>query len=293
MTPTTGHTGLGRVALVTKSGGGEGARIARDVGAWLAGRGVAVVYDADTAAALAADPGFPRAAVPPDVDLVIAIGGDGTLLGAARSAVPLGLPVLGVNFGSLGFLTELQPDEVYDGLAAVIAGRYSIEERQTLRVRYSREGELQQEYAVLNDAVLTKSALARMVGIRLQVDDEHVATYTSDGLIVATPTGSTAYSLSAGGPILDPRMSAFVIAPICPHTMTYRPLVVPGSVRLEIALDEPGEVVFLTLDGQIGFPFDARDALTVDRHPNPARLVRVTRRPFFEVLRRKLRWGER
>ena len=146
---------------------------------------------------------------------------------------------------------------------------------------------------MLNDAVITKSALARMINIALTVDGEEVAVYTSDGLIVSTPTGSTAYSLSAGGPILDPRMGAFVIAPICPHTMTYRPLVVPASVQLEITLRNPDGAVYLTLDGQIGFPLEEEDALRVDNHPSPVRLVRVAGRGFFEVLRRKLRWGER
>jgi len=149
------------------------------------------------------------------------------------------------------------------------------------------------EYALLNDAVITKSALARMINIRVRVDEEEVATYTSDGLIVATPTGSTAYNLSAGGPILDPRMGAFVISPICPHTMTYRPLVVPDSVTIEVSLLSGDEEVFLTLDGQIGYPLLADDRLTIDHHPSPVRLVRITNLGFFEVLRRKLRWGER
>jgi NAD+ kinase len=141
--------------------------------------------------------------------------------------------------------------------------------------------------------VIGKSALARMITIELRVDREEVATYTSDGLIISSPTGSTAYSLSAGGPILDPRMSAFVIAPICPHTMTYRPLVVPGTVLVEASLRSTGEAVYLTLDGQIGIPLESGDTLAVDRYPHAVRLVRVSDHGFFEVLRRKLRWGER
>ncbi len=160
-------------------------------------------------------------------------------------------------------------------------------------MQHLRNGELQQEYALLNDAVITKSALARMITIRLRVDDEDVADYTSDGLIVSTPTGSTAYSLSAGGPILDPRLHAFVVAPICPHTMTYRPLVVPGTVQMSITLQDAGEAVYLTLDGQIGFPFEVVDELLIEGHESSARLIRVTDRPFFEVLRRKLQWGAR
>jgi len=281
------------IGILSKTDIPDGPRMAHDMGRWLTRRSVEVRYDAETAAAIAQPGGFPREELPRDCDLAIVVGGDGSLLSAARAAVPLGIPLLGVNFGSLGFLTELQPDEVFQGLEAVLADDYLIEERHALRVRYRRNGELLQEYALLNDAVLTKSALARMIKIRLRIDEEDVATYTSDGLIVSTPTGSTAYSLSAGGPILDPRMSAFVIAPICPHTMTYRPLVVPSTVQLGVSLVESGEAVYLTLDGQIGFPFNVTDRLEVDDHPHRARLVRVADRPFFEVLRRKLRWGVR
>ena len=150
------------------------------------------------------------------------------------------------------------------------------------------------EYSALNDVVITKSALARMITMDVLVDEEKVATYTSDGMIVATPTGSTAYSLSAGGPILDPRMSAVLVTPICPHTMAYRPLVVPGEVEVAVHLrTATHEAVFLTLDGQVGFPLEHQDVLRIDIHPTPVRLVRLADRSFFEVLRRKLRWGER
>jgi len=282
-----------RVMVVSKIGSPESARLASDMAGWLEQRGVGVIFDPETAKALGHDSGVSPSQLPADVDLAIVAGGDGTLLSVARAASPREIPILGINFGSLGFLTELQPDELLDGLNNLFSGRYSIEERQTLRVRYRRGGQGEREYALLNDAVITKSALARMINIGVRVDDEHVATYTSDGLIVSTPTGSTAYNLSAGGPILDPRMNAFVIAPICPHTMNYRPLVVPGSVRIEVSLHEGDEEVYLTLDGQIGFPFTAADRLVVDTHPHPVHLVRVTGLSFFEVLRRKLRWGER
>jgi len=190
-------------------------------------------------------------------------------------------------------MTELQPEELYTALTRVLRGAYTIEEREALRVRFRRGRKFLGEYAVLNDAVVTKTALARMLVIELRIDGELVATYTSDGLIIATPTGSTAYNLSAGGPILDPRMSAFVIAPICPHTMSYRPLVVPGSVRIEVTLRSLIEEAYLTLDGQVGFPMRQLDAIVVDRHPRSVRLVRVAQRGFFEVLQRKLHWGDR
>lgn len=289
----SGTTPIRRVVVVAKTEPGRGPRIASALGDWLERRGIDVVFDNKTATAVGRLGGVPRNDLPVDVDLAVVAGGDGTLLSVARSAAPLEIPILGINLGSLGFLTELQPEELFEGLATVFDGRFRIDERQTLRVRHVRQGRVQQEYAVLNDAVIGKSALARMITIDLRVDREEVATYTSDGLIIASPTGSTAYSLSAGGPILDPRMSAFVIAPICPHTMTYRPLVVPGTVLVEASLRSTGEAVYLTLDGQIGIPLESGDVLTVDRHPHPVRLVRVSDHGFFEVLRRKLRWGER
>ncbi len=282
-----------RIVVIAKSGSRQSIRLAKELGKWLEGRGVDVCYDTrmEPEEDRLADPN--RNDMPLDVDLAVVAGGDGTLLSVARAAAPRGVPILGINLGSLGFLTELQPDEAFEELAAVLEGGFHIEERQALRVRHVRQGQVQQEYAVLNDAVIGKSALARMVTIELRIDHERVANYTSDGLIVSTPTGSTAYNLSAGGPILDPSMSAFVITPICPHTMTYRPLVVPGSVVVEAFLRSRGEAVYLTLDGQIGIPLESGDSIAVDMHPKAVRLVRVADMGFFEILRRKLRWGAR
>ena len=291
--PAQQHPPIRHVLVVAKLGPPEGRALAARTGEWLESQGVRVTFDSETASAIGRPAGVSRGALPGDLDLAVVAGGDGTLLSVARDAAPLGIPILGVNLGSLGFLTELQPDEILDGLRCVLEGGYAVESRQMLRVRPVRDGQITEEYALLNDAVLAKSALARMIMIDVRVDGDPVARYTSDGLIVATPTGSTAYNLSAGGPILDPRMRAFVIAPICPHSMTYRPLVVPGSVTIEVVLHSDGEAVYLTLDGQIGFPMEAGDSLSIDAHPSPARLVRTLSRSFFEVLQRKLRWGER
>ena len=282
-----------RVAVLAKPGTPEGQRIALELGSWLHERGVTVRFDEHTARALGRRDGIRGDSIPLGTDLVIVAGGDGTLLSAARLAGPKGIPILGVNFGGLGFMTELQPEELYSALERVLRGDYEIEEREALRVRFRRGRTVLGEYALLNDAVVTKTALARMLVIELRIDAELVATYTSDGLIIATPTGSTAYNLSAGGPILDPRMSAFVIAPICPHTMSYRPLVVPGSVRIEVTLRSLTEEAYLTLDGQVGFPMRQLDSIVVDRHPRSVRLLRVAHRGFFEVLQRKLHWGDR
>ncbi len=294
MTVRPGAVGpIRRVVVVTKSGAREGTTIANSLAQWLDRQGIEARYDRETAAAIQRPEVASLEPLPAHVDLAIVAGGDGTLLSVARSAAPQGIPILGINFGSLGFLTELQADEMFAGLEAVFAGRYHIEERQTLRVRYRRRNQEVREYALLNDVVITKSALARMIDLSVRVDGEDVATYTSDGLIVATPTGSTAYNLSAGGPILDPRMGAFVISPICPHTLTYRPLVVPRSVVIDVSLHSDDEEVYLTLDGQVGFPLHPEEELSIDDHPQPVRLLRLAGRSFFEVLRRKLRWGER
>jgi len=284
---------IARVLIVAKVGTVSGRQMARELGDWLIQHGVDVDYESDTAQALGLPAGMPRDKISENIDLALVAGGDGTLLSVAREVAPLGIPILGVNLGTLGFLTELPADERFSGLEAMLAGNYTVEERQTLRVRYSTEGSKPKQYALLNDAVITKSALARMIDLAVRIDGESVVSYKSDGLIVATPTGSTAYSLSAGGPILDPRMRAFVIAPICPHTMNLRPLVVPGDVQIEVSVRSADEEAFLTLDGQLGFPVEDGDRLTIDDHPNPVRLVRVAQRGFFEVLRRKLRWGER
>ncbi len=282
-----------RTLVVAKAADREAAVLAAQITDWLAARGIQAHLEDRTAEELGRQGGLSLEQLPDDLDLGIVIGGDGTLLSVARNVIRKGFPLLGINRGSLGFLTELQPEEMFEHLPAVIAGRYRTERRQRLRVRHVHAGTVRQEFVPLNDAVVTKSALARMIHISLRADGEEVAVYTSDGLIVSTPTGSTAYSLSAGGPVLDPRMAGFVITPICPHTMTYRPLVVPASVRLEIRLAPPLEAVYVTLDGQIGFPIEEGDSLVIDAHPDPVRLVRVTGRGFVEVLRRKLRWGER
>jgi NAD+ kinase len=188
-------------------------------------------------------------------------------------------------------LTAVTTDEIFPVLADALAGRVPMDARMMLEVRKPSDTRV---HRALNEIVVSKGgALARIIDLETTVDGEAVCTYKADGLIVATPTGSTAYNLSAGGPILDPRMSAFVIAPICPHAMSYRPLVVPGSVRIEVTLRSLTEEAYLTLDGQVGFPMRPKDQIVVDRHPRAVRLLRVARRGFFEVLQRKLHWGDR
>jgi NAD+ kinase len=225
-------------------------------------------------------------------DLLIVLGGDGTLLSVAREIAPLGLPILGVNLGSLGFLTEITLKEMADSVAEVLAGNYRIDRRMMLTARLLRGRRLIARHHLLNDVVLNKSALARIIDIDIDIDGKFVTRYRADGLIVCTPTGSTAYSLSAGGPIIHPDMRSFCITPICPHTLTNRPLVVPSHVRIDLRLKRNTEEdVYLTLDGQLGFPMKPGDRVEVRRSRHTIRLLQVPGKPFFDVLRSKLKWG--
>jgi len=198
-----------------------------------------------------------------------------------------------VNLGGLGFLTEITLDELYPILGLVLAGKYRGSRRMLLQVSVQRGGESIAEHVVLNDAVMTKGALARIVDLAVFVEQEYVTTYRADGLIVCTPTGSTAYGLSAGGPILFPSMRAIILVPICPHTLTDRPLVLPEEVRVQVALESQDEDVYLTLDGQVGFPLRYRDLVEVRRADREITLIVSPKKSYYEILRSKLKWGER
>ncbi len=212
---------------------------------------------------------------------------------AARAIALQPRPILGVNLGGLGFLTETGPDEMEKVLAEILAGRYELDPRIGLEVTVLRGGRTIMRQSTLNDAVINKSALARIIEIDLSIDREPVTTYKSDGLIISTPTGSTAYSLSAGGPIVHPNLEAFLITPICPHALSLRPLVVPDRSIAELSLRAGDSEVYLTLDGQVGHPLKKKDRVRVRRSRQPILMVRSRRRSYFEVLRRKLHWGER
>jgi NAD+ kinase len=200
-----------------------------------------------------------------------------------------------VNFGSLGFLTEITRPELQDALAEVIDGRFTLDERMMLSAQARRAGHADHEALVLNDVVFTRTALSRIIDLSVWVGDQFVTRVKADGLIVATPTGSTAYNLAAGGPIVHPAMTAFVVTPIAPHTLSNRPIVVPAEreVRVEVSADNGGAEVYVTFDGQSGFPLAPGDAVAIRRAPRTVRLVRATTRTYFEVLRQKLKWGER
>jgi NAD+ kinase len=224
-------------------------------------------------------------------DLLITFGGDGTLLSVARHA-PKDVPILGVNMGTLGFLTEVRVEEFQDVMERVLAGAYETEERVTFDVSVRGPGRDHRSYRVLNDATINKSALARIIEMRVSVGGEFVSAFRADGLIIATPTGSTAYNLSAGGPIIYPTMGAVVLTPICPHMLSNRPIVLPDNLEIEIVIATPNQEIFLTLDGQEGLPVAQNDKICINKSPNPVMLVRSSTSNYFDVLRTKLKWGE-
>ncbi|UCF20843.1 MAG: NAD(+)/NADH kinase [Gemmatimonadota bacterium] len=226
-----------------------------------------------------------------DIDLLITLGGDGALLGGARWAGPAGTPVLGVNLGRLGFLTAVTLEEMADAVTRIAAGDFVLDSRMALEVCLEHEDKSEPFYA-LNDGVLHRGGLVRVVALRVWVDDEEVGLYRGDGVIVATPTGSTAYSLSSGGPILDPRVDAMVITPISPHTMAVRPLVLRASAQITIEVVSSPEDLILTIDGQVGSRLTQGDRVVVCRAERPVSLVRLPGQSFFSLLRRKLKWGD-
>lgn len=261
---------------------------------WLKKHDLEVLYDQETAECIAVDAhSVPRDEIVDKVDLILVLGGDGTLLATARLMNGHPVPILPVNLGGLGFLTSVTLDELYPILETVFQGKHRISDRILLQVEIVRGGKVMQSNRALNDLVLNKAAMARITDFDLYIDDGYVCSYKGDGLIISTPTGSTAYSLAAGGPILYPILSAFVITPICPHTLTDRPLVVPDTVRLRVEFHASEEPVFLTLDGQVGYELQKGDGITARKADHPLRLVRPTRKTYFEILRNKLKWGTR
>lgn len=270
-----------------------------ELGEWLCARGVRPIYEAETALLMPPAESrstMDRATLASSVDMVLVLGGDGTLLGMADriGEAGSGIPILGVNFGNLGFLTEVTLSELYTSLEAALAGNALVEERMMLRATIVRNGSMLSQSIAANDAVVTKTARSRMIDLSVYVGNEFVTRVRADGLIIATPTGSTAYNLSAGGPIVQPSVDAMLITPVAPHTLANRPIVIPGAstVRIEPNIEERDEVV-LTLDGQSSRRIDAGDDVSVQRAPKPLRLIKPTTRSYFEVLRTKLKWGER
>ena len=260
---------------------------------WLRAHKLQVLCDEDTADCLA-DPAQrrPRSELAAVTDLLIVLGGDGTLLAAARAAAPRRVPILAVNLGGLGFLTAFAEAELYPALEQVLAGRHEIIERAMLCAETLRDGKSAERQVALNEAVINKGTLSRMIYLDMHIDGAFVCRYRADGIIISTPTGSTAYSLSAGGPIVHPSVAAFVITPICPHTLSDRPLVVPDSAQVEVRFEGAAELVHLTLDGQVEMELQAGDRVRVVKAEEPLKLIRAPQKNFYEVLRNKLKWAE-
>jgi len=225
------------------------------------------------------------------VDLVLVLGGDGTMIAAARMMSETEVPVLGVNYGGLGYLAEFRIEELYTALESILAGNYRLDRRVMLDVELQRGDDEPKRNRVLNDIVINKSALARIIEIEAYLNRQFVNSFRADGLIVSTPTGSTAYNLSAGGPVIFPSMNAVVITPICPFTLSNRPIVVPDDAVIELCLKTEQEEVALTLDGQVGFPLQVEDRVTIRKSQTTFNIVQPMNRNYFEVLRDKLRWG--
>ena len=284
-----------KIGIIARPRREDIARVVPPLVEWLRSHGATVLCDSETGDCVGALPTktLKREELPACVDLLIVLGGDGTLLSAARLAADRGVPILAVNLGGLGFLTTVSQDEVYSILEEVFSGKYRVSERVMLEAEIVRDGTVIRRQIALNDAVLNKAALSRIMDLELRVDGEYVTTYKADGLILSTPTGSTAYSLAAGGPIVYPAVPSFVITPICPHTLTNRPLVIPDSVTIDVGFKTEDNLVFLTLDGQVGVELDRGDHLRVRKAAEKLHLVRPVRKTYYEVLRSKLKWGER
>ena len=288
MTDKTIH----RVGVALKTTSNEAAELGRQLLVELERLDIEPVLDRSSAEVLGVDGSTPRSRLTASSDLVVVLGGDGTLLSVTRGPIE-GTPILGINMGTLGFLTEHTADQLYPMLYAAVEGRATLERRERLAVTVSTPGGEATTHSVLNDVVINKSALARMLVLSMHVDDRFVSRFKADGLIVATPTGSTAYNLSAGGPILYPTLDVLMVTPICPHTLTNRPIALSLDSVIDIRLESLSEEVFLTLDGQEGFPLTTRNLVRIRRSPDPVFLITEPSRSYFQVLHRKLKWGER
>jgi NAD+ kinase len=281
------------VGIFSKPGADRGGAVVPGLLEWLRGRGMSVRYDRETAAYAGLDDGLARPDVPEGCDFVIVLGGDGTLLSAAAAIGNREIPLVAVNLGSLGFLTAITVDEIYPELERALRGEHRIGRRRMLECSLVRAGKVVASYLVLNDIVISKTADAAMIDLATHVDNHFVCNYKADGLIIATPTGSTAYSLSAGGPIIFPTVPALALTPICPHTLTNRPVIVPDWATIQVECRAPDGKAYLNADGKIGEHLMQGDRVVLKRSSHALKLIRPPRLLYFDVLRQKLDWGKR
>jgi NAD+ kinase len=279
------------IAIIYKHARPEAANLAEQLRVWLEKRQVQVFFreNINTSDVRCS---YSRIEIPETVDAVIVLGGDGTLLSVARFLEDLTIPVVGINLGGLGFLTEISKATCFQEVEQILNGCFEIEERMRLQVQIQREGEDVFLQSVLNDIVISKGALARIIDIETRIDGRDLTHYRADGLIVSTPTGSTAYNLSAGGPIVYPTTSAIILTPICPFALTNRPIILPPRVTIQATLGEQVERVILTCDGQVGCKLASSDQLVISVAPNPLRLIKTPAIDYFKILRTKLKWGQ-
>ena len=281
-----------KIGIIMKRNKPEAIEITRELIRWFDERDISVYLEDEVVRQFKGTASCPTEDLPGRVEVILVLGGDGTLLSVVRLMGERQVPILGINLGGLGFLTEITLDNLYDVLEGLIKGDYKYHRRMTLLVNVVRNGEMVADFTVLNDAVINKGALARIIDLETTINDEYLTTFKADGLIICTPTGSTAYSLSAGGPIVYPSVQTIVITPICPHTLTNRPIIVPDDAVIKATLNSQNEEVILTLDGQVGFSLQFEDTVRVQRG-NAILLIESPYKSYFEVLRTKLRWGER
>lgn len=282
-----------RVGVFAKRNHPEAVEIAREVTNWLQERGIEVFPDKALAEDLGTLQGYPGGSIPAMVNLIVVLGGDGTLISVARKVGDLRTPILGVNLGSLGFLTEITLQEIFPVLEQVVRGDFTVSSRMMLDAVVRREGREVGRYRVLNDVVINKGALARIIDMEASVDDVYLTTFKADGLIISTPTGSTGYNLAAGGPIIYPDLDCLVMAPICPHMLTNRPIIVSDKAIIRVEVKFQDQDVVFTADGQVGMPLQGGDVVEVRRSRSCTLLVKSPTKDYFQVLRTKLRWGER
>lgn len=267
-------------------------KLARDIIDWLEKKGCQVYLNYEECQVLGRkDLCYPRGEFCENVDCILVLGGDGTLLNTARILAPSGIPLFGVNFGQLGFLTEIEIADVVPSLEKLLAGKFTIEERMMLEAEVLRDGQIINKYICLNDVVITKGAFSRLIYLETYVNGDYVETYPADGLIVSTPTGSTAYSLSAGGPLVEPNLELMLITPICPHTLYARPMVISSAEEIKVRLVSNQAEVMLTLDGQHGISINQSDEIMVKKANCKARFLKLRQRTFFEVVREKMKEG--
>jgi NAD+ kinase len=282
-----------RIGIIGKTQKKEALDITKELSQWLQKRGIEVYVDKDLGRGITYATSVSRTELPELVDVILVFGGDGTFLGVARLVCKYGIPILGINLGGLGFLTEITLDELYPMMEYILSGKYEVERREMLYAAIHRKADRVGDYVVLNDVVVNKGAVARIIDLAIYINGSHVTTFKADGIILSTPTGSTAYSLSAGGPIVYPTLPLTIITPICPHTLTDRPLVVSNetTVRVKVLTDTPD--IYLTLDGQVGVNLRMGDIIEVRKADTSVKLIKSPFRDYFTILKTKLMWGER